>query len=92
MSTDKIEPIIFTRVATIGVKVSITKLICTVNWYWTYDEGKLQTSKLNNGLYFTESPFKILSATALSESMNYDEGTWVLTKRKYSIFTWYFDR
>ena len=32
----------------------------------------------------------ILSATALAKSMKGDEGTWGLTKRKYSIFTWDF--
>ena len=34
----------------------------------------------------------MLSATALDEYMKYDEGTWVLTKRKYSIFNSYFGK
>ena len=43
-------------------------------------------------LYFTDSPVNILSATALDEYMKDDEVTWVLTKKKYSIFTWYFGK
>ena len=39
-----------------------------------------------------ESPFNILSATALAESMKDYEGTWVLAKMKYSIFTWDFGK
>ena len=52
----------------------------------------LHTHKLNNVTYFTESPVNIISATALAEYMKYDEGTWVLTKWKYLIFTCYFGK
>ena len=88
--TYNIEPIIYNRVATIGGNDLITKVIGIVSWSWTDDEGKLQTNKLNNVIYFPESPVNILSATALYEPMKYDEGTWVLTKQKYYIFTWNF--
>ena len=33
-----------------------------------------------------------LSTTALDKSMKDDEATWVLTKIKYSIFTWVFGK
>ena len=78
--TYKIETIISNEVATICGKDLIPKGISTVSWYWTDDEGKLHTSKLNNVLYFPNSPVKILSATSLAEYTKDDEGTWVLTK------------
>ena len=47
--------------------------------------GQLHTNKLNNVIYLSYSLFNILSTTALDESMKDDDGTWVLTKSKYSI-------
>ena len=85
MFNDKIEPIISNVVATIGRNDPITKGIGTVIWSYTDDEGKLHTKKLNNVLYFPASPVNIPSATALAGCMKDDEGTWVLTKRKYYI-------
>ena len=75
-----------------GGEYLIPKGIDTASWYWNEKEGKLYTKKLNNVLYFLESPVNILSANSLSESMKDDYVTWVLTKREYSIFTWYFGR
>ena len=72
MFTDNIKPIISNGVATIDEKDLITKVINTVSWYWTDYEGKLHTKKLNNVLYFTDSPVNILSATALAESTKDD--------------------
>ena len=80
MFTDKIEPIIYNVLETIGVQGIITKGIGTVSWYWTDYEGHLHTKKLNNVIYFPDSPFNILNATALAESMKDDEVPWVLTK------------
>ena len=54
--------------------------------------GKLHTKKLNNLIYFPYSSVKLLSATAFTEYIKDDEVTWVLTKMKYSIFTWYFGK
>ena len=48
--------------------------------------------KLNNLIYFPYSSVKLLSATAFTEYIKDDEVTWVLTKMKYSIFTWYFGK
>ena len=90
MSTETIEPIIYNVVATIGGKDLIPKVIRTVICYWNDDERQLHTNKLYNLLYFPDSPVNILIATALSESMEDDEGIWILTKRKYFIFTWDF--
>ena len=84
--TDKIEPMIYNGLETIGGKYLIPKGIFTVSWSWTEDREKLHTNKLNNILYFTYSLFNIISATKLSESMKDDERTWLLTKRKYYIF------
>ena len=75
MFADKIQPILFKGVATIGRKDIIPKLIDTISWYWADDEGQLYTNKLNNLLYFQESPVNIIGATAMDESMKDDEGT-----------------
>ena len=90
MFTDNIEPIISNEVGTIGGNNIITKSIGTVIWYWTDDDVKMHKNELNNLLYFTDSPFNIISATVLAELMKDDEGTWVLKTVKYSSFTWYF--
>ena len=92
MFTDKIEPIISNEVENKGGKDLIPKGIGTVKWYGTDDEEKLYTKELNNVIYLTESIVNTLSETALTESMKYYEGTWVLTKRKYSIFNLDFRR
>ena len=88
MFTERIELIISNGVSTIGGKDLIKKLIGTVSWSWTDEEGKLHTKKLNNLIYFPDSPVNILSGTVLDEIMKDDEGTFVLTKRKISMFTW----
>ena len=48
--TDKIYHIIYNGVATIGRNYLIPKVIVTVIWSWTDDEGQLHTKKLNNVL------------------------------------------
>ena len=90
MLTDKIEPIISNGVATIGGKYLITKGIGTIIWSWTDDERQLHTNKLNNVLYFVDSPDNILSATALAKTIKYYEVTWLPTKRNCYILTWGF--
>ena len=75
MFTDKIYPIIYNGVANIGGKYLIPKGIGTVRWSCIDDEYKIHTKKLNNLLYFPESPFNILSSTSFSESMKYYEVT-----------------
>ena len=92
MFTDKIETIIYNGVATICGKDLIPKGVGTVSWSWTDDEGQLNSNKLNNVLYFPDSPVNILIATTLAESMKDDERTWALTIRKCSIFTWDFGK
>ena len=85
MFTYKIDPIISNGVAKIGVKCVIPKVICIVSLSLTDDEVQLRINKLNNVIYFPDSTVNILSETAFSESIKYDEGTWVITKSKYSI-------
>ena len=63
MFTDKIETNISNGFDTIVGKDIIPKGIGTVNCSCTDDEGKLHTNKLNNLLYFIDSPVNILSAT-----------------------------
>ena len=78
MLIDRIEPIIYNAVASIGWKDLIPKGIGMVSWSWTDSEGQPHTKKLKILLYFTESLVHTLSASALAESMKQDEGTWVL--------------
>ena len=59
--------------ANIGGKDLIQEGISTFSWSWTDDEGQLQTKKLNNVLYFQDSPVNILIATALDKSIKDDE-------------------
>ena len=81
----KIEPIISNGVATIGGNYIIPKGIGTVRLSWTDDEGQLHTNKLNNVLYFPDSPVNILSATALAEFIKDDEEKWI-KKKEIIIF------
>ena len=74
--------------ANIGGKYLIPKGIVTVSWSWTDDEGQMKTKKSNNVFYFTYSSVNILSKNSLTESIKYDDGTWVLKKRKYYIYNW----
>ena len=67
MFKDKIEPIRTNGMETIGGKYLIPTVIVTVFWYYTGDEGQLQTKKLNILPYFTDSPVNILSANSLDE-------------------------
>ena len=53
MFTDKIYPIISNGVSDISGKYIISKIIGTVIWYCTDDEGKLNRKKMNNVLYST---------------------------------------
>ena len=92
MFTYKIEPIVSNGVATIGGKYLIPKGICKDRWSCTNDDTQMHTNKFNDLLYFTSLPVNIISANALAESMNDEEGTWLLTKIKYYICTWYFGR
>ena len=80
MFTDKVDLIIYNGVAAICGNDIIPKRIGIVSCSWTDDEGKLNKNKFNNVPYFMDSLEKILSVTALYESMKDDEETWVPTK------------
>ena len=88
MLTDNTETIISNGVATIAVKYIIPKGISTVIWPQTDDYEQLHTNKLNNLLYVPDSTVNILSATALDESINDDEETWLLKKIYFYLGFW----
>ena len=73
MLTDKIYPIISNEVKTIDERYLIPKAIDTVRQPWPNDEVQLLTKKLNNFLYYTDSPVHILSTTKLDKPINDDE-------------------
>ena len=49
--------------------------------------GATSTYILKDALYFPDSPVNIISVTAFADQMEDDEGTWIMTKRRHSIFT-----
>ena len=46
MFTEKIEPMIYNGLSTIGGKYLIPKGISVVSWSWTDDEGQPNTKKI----------------------------------------------
>ena len=50
------------------------------------DEGKNHKLKLENALYFPESPVNVLGVTSLAAQLDDDDGTYIKTFRKNSIF------
>jgi len=75
-------------VATIGGTDFKPAGIGTVEWTWTDDNGRRHTMRIENVLYFPQSPVNVLSVTAFASQLGDEEGTWIKTKMKYSQFTW----
>ena len=67
-------------------KYGILKGIGTVSCSCTDYEKQPHTKKLNNVIYFIESPEKILSATELAYYTKDDDGTWI---KKQEILYFY---
>ena len=61
----KIDPITTNGVVTIGEKYLTPKSIGIVSWLWNKDEVQINTKKLNNLIYFPDSPVNIISVTSL---------------------------
>lgn len=58
---------------------------------WKDDKGVVFRHTLHDVLFFPDSPVRILSAAKLADDFGPgcdEEGTWITTKRSYSIFTW----
>ena len=47
---------------------------------------------LKDAIYFPDSSVNIISVTAFMDQLEDDEGTWVMTKRRHSVFTWDFGK
>ena len=65
--------------------------IGSVRMSWRDDNGDTFDHVLTDVLYFPKSPVRILSTSKLSTEWGPtidEEGTWILSKRSYSIFTW----
>lgn len=54
------------------------------------DEGVSHTELINDVLFFPDSPVNILGITRLGLQRKDDEGTYIMTKAKYSRFVWNF--
>jgi hypothetical protein len=52
------------------------------------NNGILHSQTIDDVLYFPSSPVNILGITKLGEQRGDPEGTHILTKAKYSVFTW----
>eukprot|EP00978_Attheya_sp_CCMP212_P007526 scaffold17426_cov58-Attheya_sp.AAC.6 len=79
-------------VATIGSEDVYPKGIGFVDWTWKDDAGQKHKTRLKGVLYFPDSPVNILSITALATQMDDPEGTYITTKRDYSVFHWGFNQ
>ena len=75
-------------VATIGGKLNKTFGIGTVKWTWKDDGRAIHTELLENTLYFTKSPVKIMSVTELAKKCNDEEGTGIDTKMNHYHLYW----
>ena len=70
---------------------------CDVETSWKDDEVKFYMHVLHNFLLFTSSPVKVARVNALAGGFMddfghpEDKGTWTLTKRSYSTFSWKFE-
>ena len=74
-------------VLTIGDSNQFPHSIGDIMISWLESMGATSTYILKNTLYFPDSPFNIISVTAFTDHMEDDEGTWMMTKRRHSIFT-----
>ena len=52
------------------------------------DDGQISFVKLDNVLYFPNSPVKIISLVCLGDDLDDSEGTWINTRRFRSTFKW----
>jgi hypothetical protein len=75
-------------VATIGGKLNRPGGIGTVEWTWKDDTGESHTERLDNVLFFPQSPINIMSVTEFAKQLDDEEGTGIDTKMKYSRFYW----
>ena len=75
-------------VATTGGKMNRPGGIGTVEWTWKDDSGVSHTERLDNVLYFPQSPINIMSVTEFAKQLDDEESTGIDTKMKYSRFYW----
>ena len=59
---------------------------------WLDSLGTVVQYILKYALYFPDSLVNIISITAFADQLEDDEGTWIMTKRHRSIFTWDFGK
>ena len=90
MFVGKLHEVNISGVATIGGTDFKPTVIVTVKWSCKDDEGKSHTHRLERGLYFSESPVKIISSTALADQYDDDYVTYIKTKNHSSEFSWNF--
>ena len=88
MFDGSIVPVATNGVATIGGHDLHPTGIGSVTWSWKDEAGQAHQKKLHNVLFFPDSLVNILSVTSLARQEDDEEGTWIQTKLRYSIFTW----
>jgi len=79
-------------VLTIGGSNQFPHSIGDIKVYWLDSVGATVNYILKDALYFPDSPVNIISVTAFTDQLEDDEGTWIMTKRHHSIFTWDFGK
>ena len=80
------------RVMTVGSTSLLPQGIGDVDISWHDDHGNDYSITLENVLFFPDSPVNVISCTAFANQLGDDEGTWIQTKRQYSVFTWDFGK
>jgi len=60
----------------------------TVQIHIRDDNGHKHRISLHDTFYFPDSPVNILGVTAYAKQLDDDEGTYILTKAKHSVFVW----
>ena len=80
------------RVMTVGSTSFLPQGIGDVEISWNDDAGDEYSVILKKVLFFPDSPVNVISCTSFANQLGDDEGTWIQTKRQYSIFTWDFGK
>lgn len=79
-------------VLTIGDSNQFSHSIGDIQVSWLDSVDTTVQYILKDELYFPNSPINIISVTAFADQLEDNEGTWIMTKRRHSVFTWDFGR
>ena len=79
-------------IITIGDHKEVPKARGTVPVTWKDSGGRVHSKVLEDCFLMPTSPVNIVSISRLAETLGDEEGTWIKTRWKSSIFTWEFGK